>query len=103
MCCSSEAQSSIDNNVQQLKYIKTYPNPVSTSATLNLSFQRDYNRNYSIQILNTIGKKMYEAKFLPTTLSIDLKAQRFYRGVYIYQLLDRNGAVVESGKILVVD
>lgn len=98
---SSFAQASLDNGTGQLKYIKTYPNPAST--TLNLTFQTGYNRNFSIQILNTIGKKMYEAKYMPSFLTIDLREQRFYRGVYIYQLLDRNGTVIESGKILVVD
>ena len=46
---------------------------------------------------------MYEAKNIPTLLSIDLKKEKFYNGVYIYQLIDRNGIVVESGKILVVN
>ncbi len=98
---TSIAQSSLDNGTGQLKYIKTYPNPATTSV--NLVFQTGYNRNYSIQILNTIGKKMYEAKYIPSFLTINLKEQRFYRGVYIYQLLDKNNIVIESGKILVVD
>ncbi len=98
---NSFAQAPLDNGNGQIKYIRTYPNPASN--ILNLDFQTGYNRYFSIQILNTIGKKMYEAKYIPSFLSIDLKEQRFYRGVYIYQLLDRNGTVVESGKILVVD
>jgi hypothetical protein len=98
---TSVAQTSLDNTAAQLKYIKTYPNPASTEV--NLVFQTGYNRNFSIQILNSIGKKMYEAKYIPSFLTINLKEQRFYRGIYIYQLLDRNGTVIESGKILVVD
>jgi hypothetical protein len=100
---SSFAQSSAeaDYSAAQLKFIKTYPNPASN--VVNFVFQKGYNRYYSIQILNTIGKKMYEAKYIPSSLSIDLKEEKFFRGVYIYQLLDRNSLVVESGKILVVD
>ncbi len=98
---TSVAQSSPNDNSAQLKFIKTYPNPASTIVTI--AFQKGYNRYYSIQILNSIGKKMYEAKFLPASFSIDLREQKFYRGIYIYQLLDKTGVVIESGKILVVN
>lgn len=90
-----------ESNGTQLKYIKTYPNPATT--TVNIEFQKGYNRFYSLLILNSLGKKMYLAKFIPTTFIIDLRTEKFYRGIYIYQLLDRTGAVVESGKILVVN
>lgn len=85
----------------QTKFIKSYPNPAST--VVNFEFQKDYGRSYSIQVLNSIGKKMFEAKNIPSLLSINLKEEKFYRGIYIYQLIDRNGVVVESGKILVVN
>ena len=83
------------------KYIKSYPNPAA--ALVNFEFQKGYNRNLSIQVLNSIGKKMFEAKNIPSLLSINLKEEKFYRGIYIYQLIDKNGIIVESGKILVVN
>ena len=46
---------------------------------------------------------MFEAQNIPSLLTINLKEEKFYRGIYIYQLIDKNGAVVESGKILVVN
>lgn len=85
----------------QAKFIKSYPNPAS--SVVNFEFQKEYNRLYSLQILNSIGKKMFEAKNIPSLLSINLKEEKFYRGIYIYQLIDKNGVVVESGKILVVN
>ena len=97
----AQNKSSNDDPIVQAKYIKSYPNPAST--VVNFEFQKGYSRSYSIQVLNSIGKKMYEAKNIPTLLSIDLKKEKFYNGVYIYQLIDRNGIVVESGKILVVN
>jgi Secretion system C-terminal sorting domain len=98
----SQAQVVTNNETgTQLKFIKTYPNPATTEVTL--AFQKGYNRNYSIQILNSIGKKMYMAKQLPTSFTIDLRSEKFYRGIYIYQLLDMTGVVIESGKILVVN
>ena len=106
MCCISFASfgqnvSSPDNNNAQVKFIKTYPNPATTIVTIE--FQKGYSRNYSIQILNTLGKKMYLAKFVPTSFTIDLRTEKFFRGVYIYQLLDKTGKIVESGKMLVVN
>ena len=83
------------------KYIKSYPNPAST--VVNFEFQKGYSRSFSIQILNSIGKIMFEAKNISSLMSINLKEEKFYRGIYIYQLIDKNAAVVESGKILVVN
>ncbi len=85
----------------QAKIIKSYPNPAST--VVNFEFQKDYNSFYSIQVLNSIGKKMYEAKNIPSLFTINVKEEKFYRGIYIYQLMDKNGIVVQSGKLLVVN
>ncbi|MFC4262296.1 T9SS type A sorting domain-containing protein [Ferruginibacter yonginensis] len=100
---TSSAQIKIgnDNGSPQAKFIKSYPNPAST--VVNFEFQKGYSRSFSIQILNSIGKKMYEVKNMPSLLTIDLKAEKFYRGIYIYQLIDKNGFVIESGKILIVN
>lgn len=97
----AQNRSSTESGTIQAKFIKSYPNPAST--VVNFEFQKGYSRSYSIQVLNSIGKKMYEAKNIPSLFSIDLKEEKFYRGIYIYQLIDKNGVVVESGKILVVN
>ena len=99
---TSFAQNKItpDNGIVQAKLIKSYPNPAST--VVNFEFQKGYSRAYSIQVLNSIGKKVYQFKNMPSRLTIDIKVEKFYRGIYIYQLLDRNGLVIESGKILIV-
>ena len=85
----------------QAKFIKSYPNPAAT--VVNFEFQKGYSRSYSIQILNSIGKKVYQAKNIPSKLTVDIKAEKFYRGMYIYQLVDRTGLVIESAKFLVVN
>ena len=97
----AQNKTSSDDVAVQAKYIKSYPNPAST--VVNFEFQKGYSRSYSIQVLNSIGKKMFEAKNIPSLLSIDLKEEKFYRGIYIYQLIDKNGNIIESGKILVVN
>ena len=70
---------------------------------MNLELQKGFGHSYSIRVLNSIGKQVFEAKNIPTLLTINLKDEKFYRGIYIYQLVDRNGLVIESGKIIVAD
>ena len=96
---SSFAQSGIgsDNGSSQTKIIKSYPNPASSVVTFE--FQRSYSRAYSIRVLNSIGKQVYEAQNMPSSLRIDLREEKFYRGIYIYQLVNKYGVVIESGKI----
>ena len=47
-----------------------------------------------------MGKKVNE--FKPGSDRINISLEGYYRGVYIYQLRDKNGKIVESGKFQVV-
>jgi hypothetical protein len=46
-----------------------------------------------------MGKKVYEIKNTPSRMNLSLSD--FYRGIYIYQLRDKNGQMLESGKFQV--
>lgn len=46
-----------------------------------------------------MGKKAYELKSTPPRFSIDLND--FFRGIYIFQLRDKSGRIIESGKFQV--
>ena len=97
---SSFAQS-IDTPEQEInsaKQVKFYPNPAASS--INFDFNRGYDKSYSFQVYNFMGKKVYELKEIPSRLNISL--EDFYRGVYIFQLRDKNGGIIESGKFQVV-
>jgi hypothetical protein len=83
----------------QAKPIKFYPNPAS--ATINFDFQRGYDQSYALQIFNFLGKKVYETKNLSARNNINLSD--YFRGIYFFQLRDRNGMLVESGKFQVVN
>lgn len=78
-------------------YVRFYPNPATTTVTFD--FQKNYEKGYSIRIYSFLGKKMYEASNLSQSTIINLS--EFNRGVYIYQLFDKNGKMVESGKFQV--
>lgn len=79
------------------RIMKFYPNPAVSSITFD--FQRAYDKGYSIQVFNFLGKQVYEAKNLNPKTTLDLSD--YNRGVYIYQLKDKTGKIVESGKFQV--
>ena len=78
--------------------VKFYPNPATT--VINFDFQKAYDKGYSIQIYSFMGgRKMYELANIANRTTINLSD--FNRGVYIYQLRDKTGRLVESGKFQV--
>lgn len=82
----------------QVAVIRFYPNPATT--VINFDFQKSYEQGYSLQIFNAIlGRKMFEQGNLPERISVNLSD--FPRGMYIYQLFDKSGRMVESGKFQV--
>lgn len=80
------------------KLIKVYPTPASTG--INFDFQRGYDKSLSIQLYNFMGKKVYESKTASQRFYLPLTD--FYRGVYVYQLRDRGGKILQSGKFQVI-
>ncbi len=79
------------------KIIKFYPNPAT--SIINFDFQKDYDKSYNLQIFNFLGKKVYELNNIAPKTVVNLND--FYRGVYIFQLRDRNGKIIDSGKFQV--
>ena len=81
-----------------VKTVKFYPNPAA--SFINFEFKKDYDKSYTLLIYNFIGKKMTELK--PSDQKITVPLTEFYRGVYIFQVRDVQGNIVESGKFQVV-
>ena len=80
------------------KLLKPYPIPATT--VIYFDFLYGYDKSFSLQIYNFMGKKVNEVnKVLP---KITLPLDDFYRGIYIYQLRDKNGNIIDSGKFQVV-
>lgn len=77
----------------ETKILKFYPNPAVSRITF--SFEQGYDRNYSFQIFNFIGKKVYELQAVAPKTLIDVS--NFYRGVYIFQVRDKSGKISHSG------
>jgi hypothetical protein len=66
---------------------------------VTFDFQKSYETGYSIQVYSFLGKKVFESKSMSQRTIINLND--YIRGVYIYQLRDRSGRMVESGKFQV--
>lgn len=77
-----------------IRIVKFYPNPAT--SVINFEFQKQADKNFTLQIYNFIGKKVFEITNISQKNAVPLTD--FYRGVYIFQLRDKAGRVVESGK-----
>ena len=77
--------------------LRFYPNPAT--SFVNFEFEKAYEKGFSIQIFNVLGRKMYQATNLNQRTNISLT--NFDRGIYVYQLFDRNGKMIESRKFQV--
>ena len=92
----SLAQSrSIPGGTDQI--LRFYPNPATSIITFD--FKRSFTRGYSLEIYNFLGRKMFEQNNINDRLTINLS--EFQRGVYVYQLHDNTGRIVEAGKFQV--
>ena len=75
-----------------------YPNPASSFITFE-DFSKKYDKNFSIQVFNFLGKKVHEFSLGDQKNIVNLSD--FFRGIYIFQLRDPTGKIVESGKFQV--
>jgi hypothetical protein len=95
---SQNSKTGFTNVGTQTGILRFYPNPATT--VINFDFQKLYDKGYSLQIYNAVlGRKMLEQANIADKTTIDLT--NFTRGVYVYQLFDKTGKLVETGKFQV--
>jgi hypothetical protein len=92
---SAQTKTLIKSEVENT--VKFYPNPAI--SYINFEFEKDYNNTYSLIIYNFLGKKVLEHKL--GDRKINIPVTNFFRGIYIFQLSDQQGKVIESGKFQV--
>ena len=95
---SAQNKIAINNGNPTAKLIKYYPNPATTA--IKFEFVQGYDKSFSLQFYNFMGKKVLEITS-PDQLT-NLSLNDFYRGVYIFRLSDKFGKVIDSGKFQVV-
>ncbi len=88
----------VAKSTSSVRFIRFFPNPAV--STINFEFEQGFDKTFTFDIYNFIGKKVYSAKSLTSKMNVSLT--EFIRGVYIYQLRDRSGKIIESGKFQVV-
>ena len=89
------SQTTEDHNARVIHF---YPNPAVNYINFELSESAE--KDLSLQIFNFIGKKVID---LPNINSrINLPLDDFFRGIYIYQLRNKGGKIIESGKFQVI-
>ncbi len=77
--------------------VRFYPNPATSVITFDM--QKVYPKDYSIQVFNFLGKKV--AEFSAGDPKTPLQLTDYFRGIYIFQLKDNTGKVLETGKFQV--
>ncbi len=97
--CSGTVDRGYDAFVDlQPKLSKFYPNPATT--IINFELDKTVDNSFTLQVYSFIGKKMTEVKLGDAKVIINLSD--YQRGLYIYQIKDRTGRIVDSGKFQVV-
>ena len=81
------------------KIVQIYPNPATT--VINFTFRGKSTQQHILQIYSFIGKKMHETRVQDTKITVQLD-ENYYRGIYVYQLRDIAGRLIESGKFQVI-
>jgi hypothetical protein len=80
-----------------VKMVRFFPNPAT--SFINFEFNKSSNDTYTFQVFNFLGKKVIDLPQVNTRTRVDLT--NYTRGFYIFQLKNRNGKVIESGKFQV--
>jgi hypothetical protein len=79
------------------RIVRFYPNPATSFITFD--FQQHYDKTYVLQIYNLPGKKVHEVNEVTPKTIVNLTD--FFRGIYIFQLRDKAGKLIEAGKFQV--
>jgi hypothetical protein len=94
---SQERQKQIPAPEPTARIVKFYPNPAT--SVINFDIQKATDKIYNFQIYSLTGKKVFELAKVDAKTSVNLGD--FYRGIYVFQLKDQNGKLVDSGKFQV--
>ena len=83
---------------KMVKAVKCYPNPAV--SFVNFEFDKVVDKSATLQVYSFTGKKMTELNANNNKVTVQL--DNYFRGIYVYQLRDKTGRVIESGKFQVV-
>lgn len=84
----------------QTRTVQFYPNPATSIINFEFPSNFDKSANLVLDIFSFMGKKMQELPVNTNKITISLDS--YYRGIYIFQVRDKNGDIIESGKFQVI-
>jgi hypothetical protein len=84
----------------QAKIVKCYPNPAISFVNFELTNNNLISKNYTLDVYSFTGKKMYSATISSEKITLTL-SNDFYRGIYVYQVRNKSGKILETGKFQV--
>lgn len=87
-----------DQTTPTVQVVKCYPNPAT--SFVNFEFSKTIDKTNSLFVFSFVGKKMAEIPVSNNKITITLAD--YYRGVYVFQLRDKGGNIIECGKFSVV-
>ena len=98
LVCTSFYAVSPDEPLLSPKVVKYYPNPAI--SYINFEFPGEIDKSYSLVIFSFVGKKMTETAIENNKIVVPLTG--YYRGLYVFQLKDKTGRIIETGRFQVI-
>lgn len=86
------------STVHAARQVSCYPNPATSRIQFDLRNKPSL-ESAQLKVFNFLGKKVVDIPQFNATVKIDLTS--FTRGIYIYQLTDARGRLLECGKFQV--
>ncbi len=86
------------NLIQTTNAVSVFPNPSSGSFTLSLS---NVNEKCQVEIYDVLGEKVTVATLKQVQGDNSLNLSEQPNGIYFYRVLDENGGVLGSGKLII--
>jgi Secretion system C-terminal sorting domain len=76
-----------------IQVARFYPNPASSSITFEF---KNFTKQNRLQVYGFTGKRLLDMAINDNKISLPL--DNYYRGIYIFQVKDKNGNIIDSGK-----
>ena len=101
LCCSvfsfSQKGSPQAASPGEVKNIRFYPNPAST--TINFEFKDQVEKGTVLQVFNFLGRQVLSIPVSGSRISVNVTD--LIKGVYIFQVRTTNGRILETNKFQV--
>ena len=86
--------------IEILQVVKCYPNPAT--SFVNFEFPKNIDKTNTLFVFSFVGKKMTEVPLSNVNNNIlTITLTDYYRGLYVFQLRNKGGNIIESGKFSV--